>query len=115
MTYNGLLHEWKILSASRAINTMAYTPAGILSMQTTGDQAIIDLAPLESVTPERREFERGLLIRDAAMVGLHLTAEAKDAAGACCASRPIKFLTGAPSAGFSGRWATKTTKEFETT
>jgi hypothetical protein len=80
-TYHGLLHDWKEQSASHPINAMAYTPAGILSMQTTGDQAIIDLAPLESVTPERREFECGLLIRDAAMVGLHLTAEARDAKG----------------------------------
>ena len=81
-TYNGLLHDWKEQSASHPINAMSYTPAGVLSMQTNGDQAIIDLAPLESVTPERREFERGLLIRDAAMVGLHLTAEAKDDHGA---------------------------------
>jgi len=35
-TYNGLLHDWKQQSASHPINTMAYTPAGILSMQTTG-------------------------------------------------------------------------------
>ena len=82
MPYNGLLHEWKILSAGREINRHAFTPAGILSMQTTGDQAIIDLAPLEHISADRREFERKQLIRDAAMVGLHMTAEAKDAKGA---------------------------------
>jgi hypothetical protein len=81
-TYHGLLHDWKQQSASHPINAMAYTPAGILSMQTNGDAAIIDLAPLDHVGAERREFERGLLMRDAAMVGLHLTAEARDAKGA---------------------------------
>ena len=81
-TYNGLLHDWKEQSASHPINAMAYTPAGVLSMQTNGNQAIIDLAPLDSVTADRLEFERGLLMRDAAMVGLHLTAEARDAKGA---------------------------------
>jgi hypothetical protein len=80
--YSGLLHDWKVQSASRVINQVAFTPAGILSMQTNGDQAIIDLAPLDHVGAERREFERGLLMRDAAMVGLHLTAEARDAKGA---------------------------------
>lgn len=80
--YSGLLHDWKTLSASRAINTLAFTCAGVLSMQTTGDQAIIDLAPLDTISAERREFERGLLIRDAAMVGITITAAAKDAKGA---------------------------------
>jgi hypothetical protein len=80
MTYNGLLHEWKILSASRAINTMAGTSTARATRRTAKSST-------------RRFYS----------------------AGACCASRPIKFLTGAPSAGFSGRWATKTTKEFETT
>jgi hypothetical protein len=81
-TYNGLLHDWKEQSASHPINAMAYTPAGVLSMQTNGNQAIIDLAPLNTLSAERRDHERGLLMRDAAMVGLHLTAEAKDAKGA---------------------------------
>ena len=81
-TYNGLLHDWKEQSASHPINAMAYTPAGVLSMQTNGDQAIIDRAPLNTLSAERRDHERGLLIRDAAMVGLHLTAEAKDDHGA---------------------------------
>lgn len=35
-TYHGLLHDWKQQSASHPINTMAYTPAGILAMQTNG-------------------------------------------------------------------------------
>jgi hypothetical protein len=81
-TYNGLLSDWKAQSASRPINTLAYTPAGVLSMQTDGDAAIIDLAPLNTLSAERRDHERGLLMRDAAMVGLHLTAEAKDDHGA---------------------------------
>ena len=81
-TYHGLLHDWKALSASRPINTMAYTPAGVLSMQTNGDAAIIDLAPLNTLSAESRAHERGRLIEDAAMIGLRLTCAAVDDHGA---------------------------------
>ena len=81
-TYNGLLHDWKEQSASHPINAMAYTPAGVLSMQTNGNQAIIDLAPLNTLSAERRDHERGRLIEDAAMIGLRLTAAAVDDHGA---------------------------------
>lgn len=81
-TYHGLLHDWKMLSASRAISQYAYTPAGILSMQTSGDAAIIDLAPLDTISAERREHERRRLLQDAAMVGIKITAAAKDYRGA---------------------------------
>lgn len=81
-TYHGLLHDWKTLSATRAISQSAYTVAGLLSMQTGGDQAIIDLAPLSHVSLSQREFERGRLLEDAAMVGIRITASAQDASGA---------------------------------
>jgi hypothetical protein len=81
-TYHGLLHDWKEQSASHPINAMAYTPAGILSMQTNGDAAIIDLAPLNTLSAESRAHERGRLIEDAAMIGLRLTAAAVDDHGA---------------------------------
>ena len=35
-TYNGLLSEWKTLSAGRVISQAAYTVAGIVSLQTDG-------------------------------------------------------------------------------
>ena len=84
MTYNGLLREWKDQSATHAINTCAYTPAGVLSMQTAegGMTGIIDLAPMDGLDPDKREHERRRLVEDAAMVGLHITATAKDAHGA---------------------------------
>lgn len=80
--YSGLLHDWKVQSASRVINQVAFTPAGILSMQTNGDAAIIDLAPLNTLSAESRAHERGRLIEDAAMIGLRLTAAAVDDHGA---------------------------------
>lgn len=81
MTYNGLLHDWKQQSASHPINAMAYTPAGQLSMQTNGDDGIIDLTPLEHIDAARREHERRRLVEDARMVGLHITAAARDERG----------------------------------
>jgi len=84
MTFNGLLREWKDLSAKRAINRTAFTPAGILSMTTAEDglTGILDLAPLDSLDAARREHERRRLVEDARMVGLHITAAAVDTAGA---------------------------------
>ena len=81
-TYNGLLSEWKILSATRAINRFSFTPAGIVSLQTTGDQGIMDLAPLDHMDASRIDHERKRLLEDAAMIGIRPTAEAKDQRGA---------------------------------
>ena len=82
-TYNGLLSEWKTLSARRPISQTAYTVAGIVSLQTDGaNQGIMDLAPLSTISPERHEHERKRLIEDAAMLGFHITREAKDVSGA---------------------------------
>ena len=84
MTFNGLLREWKDLSAKRAINRTTFTPAGILSMTTAEDglTGIIDLAPLEHIDAARREHERRRLVEDARMAGLHIVAAAVDTAGA---------------------------------
>jgi hypothetical protein len=82
MTFNGILKEWKVLSAARPISMQAYTPAGILSLQTDGDNGILDLAPLHSLDAARREHERRRLVEDARMVGLHIVAAAVDTAGA---------------------------------
>jgi len=82
VTYNGILHDWKKLSAARNIDVTAYTPAGILSLQTTGDTGVLDLAPLHTIDAARREHERRRLVEDARMVGLHITATAVDSAGA---------------------------------
>ena len=82
-TYQGLLHEWKTLSAGRVISQAAYTVAGILSLQTDGaDQGIMDLAPLNTISAERHEHERRRLIEDAKMLGFHITREARDRSGA---------------------------------
>ena len=60
-TYQGLLHEWKTLSAGRVLSQTAYTVAGIVSLQTDGaDQGIMDLAPLSTISAERHEHERAL-------------------------------------------------------
>lgn len=80
-TYSSLLRDWKTLSASRDINTQAFTTAGIVSMQTSGNQGIIDLAPLASLNPATIEHERRRFCEDATMVGLHITATALDARG----------------------------------
>ncbi len=85
MTYNGLLREWKDLSATRPINTLAFTPAGQLSMMTPDANAatgVIDLAPLDTLSAATREHERRRLVEDAKMVGLHITATAMDERGA---------------------------------
>ena len=84
MTFNGLLREWKDLSANRAINRTAFTPAGILSMTTAADglTGILNLAPLHNIDAARREHERRRLVEDARMVGLHITSAAVDTAGA---------------------------------
>ena len=82
-TYNGLLSEWKTLSAGRVLSQTAYTVAGIVSLQTDGaNQGIMDLAPLSTISPERHEHERKRLIEDAKMLGFHITREAKDVSGA---------------------------------
>lgn len=82
-TYQGLLHEWKTLSAGRVLSQTAYTVAGIISLQTDGaNQGIMDLAPLSTISAERHEHERRRLMEDAAMLGFHITREAKDVSGA---------------------------------
>ncbi len=80
-TYSTLLSEWKAQSASHPINASADTIAGKLSMQTNGDQGILDLAPLHNIDAARREHERRRLVEDARMVGLHIVAAAVDTAG----------------------------------
>ena len=82
MTYATMLRQWKDLSATRPINQFAYTPAGILSLITTGDEGILDLAPLDTLSAATREHERRRLVEDAKMVGLHITATAIDERGA---------------------------------
>ena len=85
MTYSTMLREWKDLSAARAINQFAYTPAGVLSMMTPAANAgtgVIDLAPLDTLSAATREHERRRLVEDAKMVGLHITATALDERGA---------------------------------
>ena len=53
-TYVGLLHDWKVLSAGRPTSHSAMTVAGHLSLQTDGaNQGIMDLAPIEHISPER--------------------------------------------------------------
>lgn len=84
-TYQGLLHDWKTMSATRPINQLAYTPAGVLSMMTPDANAatgVIDLAPLETLSAATREHERRRLVEDARMIGLHITATAMDERGA---------------------------------
>lgn len=82
-TYNGLLSEWKTLSAGRVTSQSAFTVAGHLSLQTDGaNQGIMDLAPLSTISPERHEHERRRLIEDAEMLGFHFTREARDRSGA---------------------------------
>ena len=82
-TYNGLLSEWKTLSAGRVTSQSAFTVAGHLSLQTDGaNQGIMDLAPLSTISAERHEHERKRLIEDAKMLGFHITREAKDVSGA---------------------------------
>ena len=82
-TYVGLLHDWKALSAGRPTSHSAYTVAGHLSLQTDGaNQGIMDLAPLSTISPERHEHERKRLMEDAAMLGFHITREARDRNGA---------------------------------
>lgn len=84
MTYSTMLREWKDLSATRPINTLAFTPAGQLSMMTPAANAgtgVIDLAPLDTLSAATRDHERRRLVEDAKMVGLHITATAIDARG----------------------------------
>lgn len=83
MTYSTMLREWKDLSAARAINQFAYTPAGVLSMQTAADglTGIIDLAPLDTLSAATREHERRRLVEDMKMIGIHILATATDERG----------------------------------
>ena len=85
MTYSTMLRQWKDLSATRPINQLAYTPAGVLSMMTPDANAatgVIDLAPLDTLSAATREHERRRLVEDAKMIGLHITATAMDERGA---------------------------------
>ena len=84
MTYSTMLRQWKDLSATRPINQLAYTPAGVLSMMTPDANAatgVIDLAPLDTLSAATREHERRRLVEDCAMIGPHITATALDERG----------------------------------